>query len=42
MGALRGIGGALAFLGIAAAGGLLLGLVTGTSLARIVRAQPAV
>jgi hypothetical protein len=36
---LRGIWGALAFLGIVAFGGLILGLITGAALARMVRNQ---
>lgn len=36
---LRGIWGALAFLGIVAVGGLILGLVTGAALVRLVRHQ---
>jgi hypothetical protein len=38
---IRGIWGALAYLGIAAAGGLILGLVTGISLVWLLRHKPA-
>lgn len=40
--ALRGLWGAVAYLGIVAAGGLMLGLVTGVCLAWMVQHEPAV
>lgn len=39
---LRGIGGALAYLGIVAGGGLVLGIITGISLVWMLRHNPAV
>jgi hypothetical protein len=39
---LRGIWGAIAYLGTAAGGGLVLGIVTATSLVLLLRRQPAV